>query len=826
MKLTFKINGEKPDPFFGVVEGYVLEGINQVSQIELILVSEFDLCDEDCAAYIGGSVTIALSDTVEGELSWSRFDGIIYEFHVLTLAGDNDTFVKYQMIVRPKLWELNFRVQSRSFSDKTKVEVIDQVFKEWNLIKGQEYEICLFKQNGSHYPKMTQVIQNQISDLVFVQNLMREAGINFHFVADKKDAKRDTLWLVDHNGFFDEPFKKIFGEKKAVPYKPHAGMPCSDFKFRIESLERQFRATIMDTVAYANFGDGIKDAFESDLTSVDKGYAGLMASYGSGGESKEIANREAIKRADYLKSNQVTYEGRSNFFLFRPGEKYPIGDGCGKPRTNKLNILLTSVCHHFHQTVQSAFTGDQDLEYENLFFAVNKEAPYRPDQTLGRSIMEMKRSFTNRHSACASDPTEDAGPSEIESVESYDLRKRITELKQELAIARDLSGVMVGEVIKGAWVSSRNELLCRIKNERFPEGLTIKVALGWLDLNGWLSLLPRIGMQVYFQFLNGEGGQNEAIMVGYRSNENMPIMDPHKTTDCITLVKGDEPVYENVTDNVVKTAKFSPENNRRNSLSGELGVAEVAVIDGPEKSIYLHANNRICVVGDNQVNIKAGALNESAGDVSQQYGSLCRGVSGDEKVSIKDNVERTVGGSTKEHVVSNETTFIGGNTVKNVDGTSTEFVKKDISILSSDGNVEMAAKSKLLFHNEMKSKCLISDDSVLVGASKDSEMNMNPEQLTLKSGKVEMHFTKDTDAILSIDESAFCVSGGGVSASSGDTQFYIKKNGNIGGQSKGMIALQADKKIDLIADKAIFLSGSGGATIVLEDGEIKLNCGA
>lgn len=39
MDLIFKINGEDPDPYMGVSECFIQEGINQVSLIELTLIS-------------------------------------------------------------------------------------------------------------------------------------------------------------------------------------------------------------------------------------------------------------------------------------------------------------------------------------------------------------------------------------------------------------------------------------------------------------------------------------------------------------------------------------------------------------------------------------------------------------------------------------------------------------------------------------------------------------------------------------------------------------------------------------------------------------------
>ena len=52
MELIFQIEGKTPDPFLGIMEGYIQEGLNQISTIELILVSQFPLDDDQCATYV------------------------------------------------------------------------------------------------------------------------------------------------------------------------------------------------------------------------------------------------------------------------------------------------------------------------------------------------------------------------------------------------------------------------------------------------------------------------------------------------------------------------------------------------------------------------------------------------------------------------------------------------------------------------------------------------------------------------------------------------------------------------------------------------------
>ena len=65
MDLTFKIDGKAPeeeptDPQLGIIEGYIQEGINQVSIIELILACNKELTEKECGSYIGKPATIGL----------------------------------------------------------------------------------------------------------------------------------------------------------------------------------------------------------------------------------------------------------------------------------------------------------------------------------------------------------------------------------------------------------------------------------------------------------------------------------------------------------------------------------------------------------------------------------------------------------------------------------------------------------------------------------------------------------------------------------------------------------------------------------------------
>ena len=759
MDLIFTINGENPDPHLGIIEGYILEGINQVTTIELILVSQFPLSDEACSDYIGAMATIGMAGIVEDQLKISRFDGRVYEFHVLDEVGIEKGLHKYQMIVRPQLWDLNFHVHARSFPNSTRIEVVETVLKEHGFTDGHHYKAMY--QNKKIYAKQPQVVQNQVSDLVFIQQLLKEAGVNYYFSADKEGEKQTFLKLADNNIFFDDIAWTV------VPYIPDSGQTG---EMKIETLETHYRAIPKKTIATTFLGDGKTQVFTTRHAIAD-GNVGEFRCFGVEGESCDVSKKAAMIDAQHFQSSRVLYEGRSNFFIFRIGEKFKVGDRYGN---SMRDVLMTQVFHHFVQTPASAISGDNQVEYNNYFSGTEKLAEIRPDQTDKKTIVEMKRIFSQRHSLSRESLDQTTSRTDIDDLEKQALRQLVAELRNELNMTRDYSGVMVGEVVEDAKVTSNNELVCVVRNELFPDGLTIKIALGWLSQHGWLSLLPRVGVQVYFQFVSGKGGGHEAVLLGYRPTADHPLMNPAKNTDSSSLDSDEE--------NAVGDASFSPLNKHRNALMGEHGVAEIAVVDGGEDSVYLHAANRICAKGDKSVNISTRSLHEKAGGASQNFGSLTRKVSKKQKVTIGGDLERTV------------------------ELTTTETTKGDVNISSTEGLID------ILGHNQVK----LHDDD---GAFVDIDKNNIKASLNGEKNFIEIAETGITEA--AEDAKVLIASGGTVYVTSGkNSSAHFLEDRAVFKANASVIEMKTDGTIDITSKSTVNVKGD--STVFVEGGEVEI----
>jgi type VI secretion system secreted protein VgrG len=113
------------------------------------------------------------------------FNGIITEF---TYAEEENRFV-YYIHLSPKLWLLQFRKNSRIFSNKysSLIDITKQLLKEHQI----DYQLKL----NSHYSKNEYCVQYQESDFHFLTRLLENAGIFYYF---KQQNNKHILILTDN----------------------------------------------------------------------------------------------------------------------------------------------------------------------------------------------------------------------------------------------------------------------------------------------------------------------------------------------------------------------------------------------------------------------------------------------------------------------------------------------------------------------------------------------------------------------------------------------------------------------------------------------------
>ncbi|MDY1039343.1 type VI secretion system tip protein VgrG [Lelliottia sp. CFBP8978] len=115
--------------------------------------------------------------------------GVVTNFRRLTGSRDQ---VTYEIILEPfiSLLDKQFRTH-RFFVNKSVPEVVTEVLQEHGL-KGWEYEFTL----KAEYPKREQINQYQENDLAFIERLLAEVGI-FYFFTLQPDTQTEVVHFAD-----------------------------------------------------------------------------------------------------------------------------------------------------------------------------------------------------------------------------------------------------------------------------------------------------------------------------------------------------------------------------------------------------------------------------------------------------------------------------------------------------------------------------------------------------------------------------------------------------------------------------------------------------
>lgn len=761
MKIDFEIHDHEAEYSFGVFQGYIQEAINQPTLIVLYAAVRQMLPEEELESLIGKLVTVKLEDGVDGQLAVNRYDGVIYELNQPNPILDDAEKYMYKFVIRPLVWKLNVSSTAASYPNRSKVEIIEEILQKYELEKSVHYETRFV--NQSDYPKLPQILQCEMSDWDFIQLLMQETGINFSFHAPKDGESEEILLLSDDNAFFQQEVQN------PIKWEPSGNLGAQR---HIEAFETKVRYVPGVVKATAALGDGRTKVFQSSV-SLDKGKGGTFNVFGAEGEEEIAAAHVAKNTADAFDANRVTYEGKSNYFLIRAGEKIEVQ--CRKLGVEK-KVLVTSVKHFFEMGFDHGLGKQKDVTYSNEFTAVRELADVRPSHNM-RAI---NAEFGNQHPmqnpvfGAKNNPGEQQGASFLDA----DFLSSIDHLSR----SSHSMGIMLGYVEEDTRVTPGTEMTCRISNERFPKGLVAKVSTAWLVPGGGVTALPRAGMQVYFVIVQGNGGQNEAVVVGYRPSKDVPGQDPEKSSSITTVVLADSE------DEIVKSDDISPSHRQRVGIRGENATSEMTILDD-EGSVSVHATNDVLLVSDAKTRMFSSDYIHLSGAVAEQFATVNRLITSDKKEKIVGNSSTKVKKNQNVSVTQNQHTTVGNNIVMHSE-------KGDIHIKN---DVE---KSICLDNGEENKFGLMEDKQIFMACGED-------EVVQLDKGKMAM-MKSGTEAKIQVGKNAISIVSDTIKIELGGSDITID-SGGITVNSESKVSVVGSGEVSVDAQKVVVT----GSTIEL-----------
>lgn len=136
------------------------------------------------AQALGERMTVTVRQTESGARC---FNGFVTCFSRTGTAG---RYFVYRAVLHPWLWFLGNTSDCRIFRHKTVPEIVKSIFRKHSTSAFRER----LENAREDYPKREHTVQYRETDLSFVNRLLEEAGITYHFV---HDGKAHTLVLTD-----------------------------------------------------------------------------------------------------------------------------------------------------------------------------------------------------------------------------------------------------------------------------------------------------------------------------------------------------------------------------------------------------------------------------------------------------------------------------------------------------------------------------------------------------------------------------------------------------------------------------------------------------
>lgn len=218
--------------------------------------------------FLGQPVTVQMVTDTGGLQS---ICGIVTDAH----EGESDgSLATYQLVVRDALSVLERRINTRIFRTKSALDIIQILVREWrtkSTTLAATFDIDLSNIDPSKYPTREQTLQFDESDADFIRRLCRREGISWFIKAggqgssDLSEQPFHTLVL------FDSVIKLAQGPAGTVPYHSDASVGTSD-SITLLSMGRQLVAGSVRRVSW-DYKPSQMDKLQAP-TRVDQGAAG------------------------------------------------------------------------------------------------------------------------------------------------------------------------------------------------------------------------------------------------------------------------------------------------------------------------------------------------------------------------------------------------------------------------------------------------------------------------------------------------------------------------------------------------------------------------
>ncbi len=495
------------------------------------------------------------------------FDGIVTQAR---WAGVGENGNLYRLTLKPWLWIARQRRQQRIFHTQTAPEIIETVLGAYARLGRPHLELRL----GRTYPELEYTVQYRESDMAFACRLMERFGISYHFIHKQGNhtaVLTDSIEKHDNVPGGSRPYKGVDGHHQADEehfweWHPERNLVTGAVRLIDYNFKTPTAAMEVDQMGDAAYAEGQHEAYDYPGDYLDQG------------EGRGVANLRTLQERGQDRRHRAV----GDCTALGAGMRLSL-TGDQVPGVKGTNYLCLSANHSYvSDSYGSGGPVSDGYAYTGSYVMMPADAPLAPRRKSPMPTIQGPQTATV------------VGEGEIDC----DEYGRI--------------------LVQFHWdLEAAHSMRCRVAQ--------ISAGKGWGGM-----VIPRIGMEVVVEFLEG---------------------DPDKplVTGCVYNGKNDVPYG-------------LPGNKTRTTIKSQThqgaGYNELRFEDqADQEEIFMHAQKDHNTVIEN-----------------------------DETHQILNDRMKSVTRNQTESIGNNKTISVGNDHHESVDGEKSETIKRDYSTTVTEGD--------------------------------------------------------------------------------------------------------------------------------------------
>ena len=447
---------------------HLRESLSEPYRLELELWTEDQ--EAPLAKLLGDTCTLLIDRDAGGR----RVHGIIHHVDMLPAVLDRH---RVRIAVAPALHLLGFRRNTRFWQDKTTLEILDEVLGPALAPYGREFELRV---DPSLYFKREYCVQYRETDLEFAARLMHEEGIVYAFEHENADLEKlvlhDSTTLTEDLGI---PAVRYIPPGSGTA--PEQAVEALDWSYRLGTtsvVQRDWTWKEDAPLSYSH------DRRATDVRKYDR------ERYDHDDRRLNADDGAARARDKQERETQLAESGRgaSDVVELVPGRCFELQFHPVFERDGRYLVLSVTHTGDAPEAAQGTAESDQGPRYRNEFHCIRPEVPYR-----GPAPAPRQRAY-GPHTAVV------VGP---ESEEIH------TDEHGRIRVIFHWDRLSPHDETASCW---------------------IRVAQTWAGLGWGHQFIPRIGMEVLVEFIDGDPDRPVVTGCVYNGLNRPPYTLPDKKT--------------------------------------------------------------------------------------------------------------------------------------------------------------------------------------------------------------------------------------------------------------------------------------------------------